>query len=519
MVDAAVEGTLKPGLTVESGPGGMVLVIDRAGPMRHEVPAPLIEAVRAAFAAGTPPEGSAARWLEARHLLVSERVARVDAWGQARTPAPPAGGALPVLVLPGSRFTCHGCGACCESYTPAPITRVERERILERAADLAAVVETPVEGWFKPHSEPGLDGDETWQLGKIETGACVFLGKDKLCNIHKAIGPERKPLVCRRFPLQVTHRPDATLLTLRVECETFSRSRDDGQPLEEQTAWIEAIAREERGLVLPPLVRLAEDLYLPYALGRAIEKRALGLMRGAPTVEQAHLAIRDVVMGIALSLAARPEPEDLDRAEALAQGPLEQLRAIKPPSQPRTALEALRLLLDLLLEAVPEWNEVRASEKPYALRAAANDRFMVDVLAGLQAYLGGRLGWPLSPVVKPEMAEEGRAAAAVRASSDDPKVVDFVRDCFVQYIGSSKPLVAAPGLVYGYAHLALTQLFARFGARLLAFRAGRSAATPADWNHSLAVVDRSIRLLNIAGAAPYVIGLYADLFATEDLPS
>ena len=55
--------------------------------------------------------------------------------------------------------------------------------------------------------------------------------------------------------------------------------------------------------------------------------------------------------------------------------------------------------------------------------------------------------------------------------------------------------------------------------RLLALRRGVAAATREDWNHAVVVTDRSLRLMDVAGAAPIVVSFYADLFATADLPS
>jgi hypothetical protein len=102
---------------------------------------------------------------------------------------------------------------------------------------------------------------------------------------------------------------------------------------------------------------------------------------------------------------------------------------------------------------------------------------------------------------------------------DDAAVVDFVRECFLQMTSSGLPLAEGPGLLFGFADLTLLHLFTRFGARLLARRRGATRASPADWNKAMAVLHRALRTIDLGPVAPAVIALYADLFASDDLPS
>ena len=45
-------------------------------------------------------------------------------------------------------------------------------------------------------------------VGRKDDNRCVFLGEDKLCEIHREMGIESKPVPCRQFPFVVKQTPD-----------------------------------------------------------------------------------------------------------------------------------------------------------------------------------------------------------------------------------------------------------------------------------------------------------------------
>ena len=73
----------------------------------------------------------------------------------------------------------------------------------------------------------------------------MFLLPDGLCRIHKELGFDAKPLVCRMFPLQVVPRDGVAILTIRRACP--SAAADKGRPVAEQLDFAKKLARE-RGL-------------------------------------------------------------------------------------------------------------------------------------------------------------------------------------------------------------------------------------------------------------------------------
>lgn len=93
------------------------------------------------------------------------------------------------------------------------------------------------------------------QLAKRSDGSCVFLDDDGLCRIHKELGFEAKPLICRMFPLQLVPHEREAVLTLRRACP--SAAADKGREVAEQIADAKAYAKEgelvEEGTSAPPI--------------------------------------------------------------------------------------------------------------------------------------------------------------------------------------------------------------------------------------------------------------------------
>ncbi|MBI3723984.1 YkgJ family cysteine cluster protein [bacterium] len=504
-------GALRAGLELREE-NGAALLLDPDRRARHEVPRATVERVRAALA-GAPVDERILAWLEARHLVASERARRVEEWG--RSLAEPRA-ERPLAIVPGTRFTCHGCGLCCESYVAGPISASEREAILARASELAPSVAAPREAWFLPSPHVGPDGREAFFLGRDESGKCVFLGADKLCSVHKHLGIAAKPFVCRRFPLQVTERDDATVVSVRSECATLDRSREDGQPLPEQLGWVQAIvAGEWRPVVVPRLVRVVGDIFVPQALALEIEQRALRLMRAAPSVEEAHIAIRDLTVATMRTLEPSPGVAALERTrEFAASAPLDLLAEAIGHARPERALASLARLLSAISQAIDAPRS--PTSLPRGVRGEAQDDLGRDVVRTLAASLASRSG---SAAPASEAALEAARAARVDAGAGERPVVDFVRECFVQAIGSSQPLASPAGLVAGFAQLALQHALARQAARLSALRRGASVASREDWRDAFLVTTRLLGLFSLAGCAPVLVSFYEDLFLGDDLLS
>jgi Fe-S-cluster containining protein len=114
------------------------------------------------------------------------------------------------------------------------------------AEDLARLKE---QGWAE---HPDFRGSpiavrDSWlggeyRLAHRDDGSCVFLLPDGLCRIHKELGFDAKPLICRTFPLQVVPRDGVAYVTIRRACP--SAAADLGRPVSEQLSEARQLARE-----------------------------------------------------------------------------------------------------------------------------------------------------------------------------------------------------------------------------------------------------------------------------------
>lgn len=106
-----------------------------------------------------------------------------------------------LAIARGLRFTCRRCADCCKltaiSLTPDEVARYD-------ARDW-----TPILGHQAPvHQAASLDGKVGHFTRRRADGACLFLGPDDLCLIHKHLGEEEKPLACRLYPFVYTPTSD-----------------------------------------------------------------------------------------------------------------------------------------------------------------------------------------------------------------------------------------------------------------------------------------------------------------------
>jgi len=160
---------------------------------------------------------------------------------------------LPIKPLPIiERWDCHQCGACCRgSLVPLSaeeLSRIRSQKWDERPEFQGRDVVVP-DGWLS----------STYRLAHREDGSCVFLLPDGACRLHKELGFEAKPLVCRMFPLQIVPRDNSALVTVRRACP--SAAADKGRPLNEHLGIARQIAREGKladGTVEPPPIKPGE---------------------------------------------------------------------------------------------------------------------------------------------------------------------------------------------------------------------------------------------------------------------
>ncbi|MEO1266861.1 MAG: hypothetical protein AAFX99_02120 [Myxococcota bacterium] len=103
--------------------------------------------------------------------------------------------ALPHRVLPGTEHTCEGCGRSCEGHLVGPLPIPEAQRVVDLFDALAERVPR-LKGRQPLARYPGRDGI----FLPMDKGRCLYLDPDRRCAIHRHMGGDAKPSICRMFP-------------------------------------------------------------------------------------------------------------------------------------------------------------------------------------------------------------------------------------------------------------------------------------------------------------------------------
>ncbi len=82
-------------------------------------------------------------------------------------------------------FDCQQCGDCCSGVGGIHVRPHEVEA-------MAALLAMSIEDFCVNYVEASVTGD---RLTVAETGSCVFMGNDSLCQVHPV-----KPFICRQWP-------------------------------------------------------------------------------------------------------------------------------------------------------------------------------------------------------------------------------------------------------------------------------------------------------------------------------
>lgn len=194
---------------------------------------------------------------------------------------------LPIKPLPiVERWDCHQCGICCRG-SRVPLSAEDLRRLKEQGwAEHPDFRGTPVvirEGW--------LGGEH--RLAHRDDGSCVFLLPDGLCRIHKELGFDAKPLICRTFPLQIVPRDGVAYVTIRRACP--SAAADLGRPVAEQMKEARLAARESglaEASALPPAIKPGERR--PWPATRRVLESLQGLL-----ADERYPVVRRLVHAVA----------------------------------------------------------------------------------------------------------------------------------------------------------------------------------------------------------------------------
>jgi lysine-N-methylase len=392
-----------------------------------------------------------------------------------------------LVAPPGLRFTCTRCGDCCRSWN-VMLGPGEEERLA--ALDWQGREEDLVGATAAVSSMlPG--GQRARRLARRADGACIYLGADNLCRIHRHFGGDSKPLMCRMYPFGFY----VVAGDFAVDCSFSCRSirEGSGASLDAQVpAWRALLAgaahesahQVQRGRALP-----GELLWeLEHQLVAFLSERTL------PLFDRIRCCLEFV------RLATHGDPTTAAAAklrEALARGMPRQITTMAHgATMDRTQRAVFYQWLFLALNPLPAGFDVLprfAQEKEERRRLAAAERFVSQDGAPL---LDGS-----------ELAVSCREIAAVDAAyvaaADCPPlerylVAKILGQRFLVAGGAELPFAEAVPLFF------LVYPMAIWTARALAAARGAHAVAEVDVRAALARIDRSLGQVPLAALPPKV---------------
>jgi len=203
---------------------------------------------------------------------------------------------MSVRTLPGLKWACRGCAACCSSgFELGP---VEDEVIDDLTASgitelWPAAAEAP---WH--HQRPGPDGRPLTFL-RQRGGRCIFLRDDDLCAVHALLGADRKPGFCREFPYHFVEEPRGWVAVIRPTCGGLHDSHRDGPAITPaDLADAQALPRvHPRRRFAPDAVEVFPGAQVPLDRWLELEDEALAALEAAPDAppDEAIAVVRRVL--------------------------------------------------------------------------------------------------------------------------------------------------------------------------------------------------------------------------------
>lgn len=169
------------------------------------------------------------------------------------------------VIDPTVNFDCKGCTRCCDQPWH---TLIEPEKLAALdGVDWAAAFPDMAGKTLYRKSKRGAQ--TVYELGKGEGTRCVFLDADGLCRIHKKLGYEAKPAMCRQFPFFAARAWDADYVSANYGCKAVQERA--GRPLSQQAEEVRATVPLHETPVKPdaPFL-LAAGVQVPPDAARAL---------------------------------------------------------------------------------------------------------------------------------------------------------------------------------------------------------------------------------------------------------
>jgi Fe-S-cluster containining protein len=126
------------------------------------------------------------------------------------------------------RHECVGCGRSCQGHLLGPLDDAYLARADRVHAQMVEIY-PELEG-INPVWEVEDDSVKAFRkaLTTREDGTCIYLDDDRLCRVHKHLGADQKPIICRLFPLTIVQAEDGVRVGTPLRCYTHHRSWASG---------------------------------------------------------------------------------------------------------------------------------------------------------------------------------------------------------------------------------------------------------------------------------------------------
>jgi len=218
-----------------------------------------------------------------------------------------------VRLADGTKWGCNSCNRCCsEQHLLGPVPRAERDVILKGFTNLGHERGSDPSN-FVPL--PSADGEPMYLL-RPRDGNCSYLDSDRKCLVHKALGEDAKPSVCRMFPFRGVRTPTGWDVGVSLSCPTAAGG--GGPDAGDEARRTLSSLRVLTGLLqeLPEDTRLSEDITVPYATYREWEERALARLDAEDTdPAEAWVASIADLAEVCAEVEAAGDDIELDDAE------------------------------------------------------------------------------------------------------------------------------------------------------------------------------------------------------------
>lgn len=200
----------------------------------------------------------------------------------------------PIMFPQQLHYSCHTCAGCCRGGWHVVLTETEAARFKDHDW-------TSIHPRYRDIQVLQPMGNGLLEIAKAEDGGCIFLDDDNLCAIHKELGFDAKPLMCKYFPYYLTDTPDGVVASFDFACPTVIA--DDGRAIAEHEPDMRDIMAESTVMAAEMKGRLAAGG--AGAVGPGLEAR-----KGVPLAWADYLALDNGLQRV-LGDATRPLTERL----------------------------------------------------------------------------------------------------------------------------------------------------------------------------------------------------------------